>query len=226
MNGPVSEETIKEELTTKDLYLGDKEYSNILKRVRSRINILTTGFNGSKKYQLIPPNYNKNQTLDLKADSECIDILLISDLHLTSAMNIERVFNKINNYASNNGISLILNLGDFFGFRNDNSDAYTRYSNGCRLVDKCINMIPTAEGIYHAILGGNHDKDSIKWGYDAIKELVDNREDFINLGYDDADIVAICTNIPLAHCIGEYIDINESIVYKDIIIKALEKLVD
>ena len=49
---------------------------------------------------------------------------------------------------------------------------------------------------------------------------------FINLGYDDADIVAICTNIPLAHCIGEYIDINESIVYKDIIIKALEKLVD
>ena len=49
---------------------------------------------------------------------------------------------------------------------------------------------------------------------------------FINLGYDDADIVAICTNIPLAHCIGEYIDINESIIYKDIIIKTLEKLID
>ena len=49
---------------------------------------------------------------------------------------------------------------------------------------------------------------------------------FINLGYDYADIVAICTNIPLAHCIGEYMDINESIVYKDIIIKTLEKLVD
>ena len=46
---------------------------------------------------------------------------------------------------------------------------------------------------------------------------------FISLGYD-ADIVAICSNIPLAHCIGEYLDINESIIYRDIILKSLEKL--
>ena len=48
---------------------------------------------------------------------------------------------------------------------------------------------------------------------------------FLTLGYD-ADIVAICSNIPLAHCIGEYLDINESIIYRDIIIKTLEKLID
>ena len=48
---------------------------------------------------------------------------------------------------------------------------------------------------------------------------------FLTLGYE-ADIVAICSNIPLAHCIGEYLDINESIIYRDIIIKTLEKLVD
>ena len=30
----------------------------------------------------------------------------------------------------------------------------------------------------------------------------------------------------LAHCIGEYLDINESIIYRDIIIKTLEKLID
>ena len=48
---------------------------------------------------------------------------------------------------------------------------------------------------------------------------------FLSLGYD-ADIVSICSNIPLAHCIGEYLDINESIIYRDIIIKTLEKLID
>ena len=48
---------------------------------------------------------------------------------------------------------------------------------------------------------------------------------FLTLGYD-SDIVAICSNIPLAHCIGEYLDINESMIYRDIIIKTLEKLVD
>ena len=48
---------------------------------------------------------------------------------------------------------------------------------------------------------------------------------FISLGYD-ADIVSICSNIPLAHCIGEYLDINESIIYRDIILKSLEKLTE
>ena len=48
---------------------------------------------------------------------------------------------------------------------------------------------------------------------------------FISLGYD-ADIVSICSNIPLAHCIGEYLDINESIIYRDIILKSLEKMTD
>ena len=48
---------------------------------------------------------------------------------------------------------------------------------------------------------------------------------FLSLGYDDIDIVSICSSIPLAHCIGEYLDIHESIIYRDIIIKTLENLV-
>ena len=47
---------------------------------------------------------------------------------------------------------------------------------------------------------------------------------FLQLGYTDADIVAVCPNIPLAHCVGEYIDVNEAIKFKNIIIKTLGKL--
>lgn len=49
---------------------------------------------------------------------------------------------------------------------------------------------------------------------------------FLSLGYNDADIAAICSNILLAHCIGEYLDIHESIIYiyRDIVIKTLGKL--
>jgi len=47
---------------------------------------------------------------------------------------------------------------------------------------------------------------------------------FLSLGYDDADIVSICSSVPLAHCIGEYLDIHESIIYRDIVIKTLGKL--
>ena len=42
---------------------------------------------------------------------------------------------------------------------------------------------------------------------------------FLSLGYTDADYVSICSYIPLAHSIGEYLDIHESIIFRDIIIK-------
>jgi dipeptidase D len=47
---------------------------------------------------------------------------------------------------------------------------------------------------------------------------------FLNLGYNDADIVSFCSNIPLAHCVGEFLDINESIRYRNIIYKTIENL--
>jgi dipeptidase D len=47
---------------------------------------------------------------------------------------------------------------------------------------------------------------------------------FLTLGYLDTDIVSICSSIPLAHCIGEYLDIKESIIYRDIILKTLGQL--
>lgn len=48
---------------------------------------------------------------------------------------------------------------------------------------------------------------------------------FLSLGYDDADYISICSDIPLAHCIGEYLDIHESIKYRDIILKTLGKII-
>ena len=47
---------------------------------------------------------------------------------------------------------------------------------------------------------------------------------FLTLGYVDTDIVSICSSIPLAHCIGEYLDIKESMIYRDIILKTLGQL--
>ena len=47
---------------------------------------------------------------------------------------------------------------------------------------------------------------------------------FLSLGYHETDIVSLCSSIPLAHCIGEYMDIHESIKYRDIIIKTIGKL--
>jgi hypothetical protein len=49
-------------------------------------------------------------------------------------------------------------------------------------------MIPRAEGIYHAVLGGNHDRNTVRYGFDPIGMLCDAREDFINLGYTHSTV--------------------------------------
>ena len=55
-------------------------------------------------------------------------------------------------------------------------------------MEKSISMIPRTEGIYHAVLGGNHDRNTLKYGFDPVGVLCDAREDFINLGYTHSTI--------------------------------------
>ena len=181
-----TEYALKEELNNNSIVLQEGEYLKAMKIVKSKMSISTTIFNGQKNYSIQRPLYYTNQVLNLGADTSCIDILLVSDFHIDNDTDIEEATHTINDYASQNGISLIVDMGDFLGFRTKKEDLLTRYENGCRLVERCINLFPRVDGVYHAILGGNHDKDSFDYGCDLLKELTDNREDFIYLGYDSA----------------------------------------
>jgi di/tripeptidase len=49
--------------------------------------------------------------------------------------------------------------------------------------------------------------------------------EFAALRYD-FEMVALAPSIPKAHCIGEFVDINECIVWKKVIFDVLTKLVD
>ena len=182
-----TEYALKEELNNNSIVLQEGEYLKAMKIVKSKMSISTTIFNGQKNYSIQRPLYYTNQVLTLGVDTSCIDLLLVSDFHIDNDMDIEEATDTINDYASQNGISLIVDMGDFLGYRSRKEDLLTRYESGCRLVERCINLFPRVDGVYHAILGGNHDKDSFDYGCDLLKELTDNREeDFIYLGYDSA----------------------------------------
>lgn len=47
---------------------------------------------------------------------------------------------------------------------------------------------------------------------------------FVKLGYTDAEIVSVCPSIPLAHAPGEWVSIDESVKWRNVIHASIEKL--
>ena len=195
LTSPIGEQELKNEIKRKGFYINDEEYYDCLKTVHNKVNIISTNFNGFKNYTVAPRG--EMQTLNLEAKGKITDVLWISDLHLTnkSDSDIIRPVDISNEFATINGIPLIANGGDTFDFRTNGSEPLPRYVTGYKFIERCINIIPRAPGVHHAILGGNHDKDSSKHGYDPVEMFTNNREDFINLGREIAYISI--NNIPI-----------------------------
>ena len=167
--------------------------SSLLAQLKSKINISASSFFVNPSYQIVPPRIMESEdfNIDIPFECECYDILLVSDFHLKEFdSKTLSGFDVMNNYCVNNNIHLVLNLGDFFdGVGGSKSFDYTCAKENRIIVEKAISVIPHADGVYHAVLGGNHDKNVLKYGFDPIELLATGREDFINLGYNHASII-------------------------------------
>ena len=166
------------------------EIVDILKSIKKYINIDNSFFSSSPIYRVSTPKVLTDEQFLINIPNGCkyYDIMLVSDFHLSGVdKKVLKGFEMLNDYCVNNGINLILNLGDFFeGYGNLNyEDAVKNY----KIIEQSISKIPSLDGIYHAVLGGNHDLNILKYGFDPIGMLTDSREDFINLGYTHGTIV-------------------------------------
>ena len=161
-----------------------------LARLSSKVCISPVGVVGLKKeYQVSTPYIKKNQKLLLEDNVK--DIVFISDLHCTNSdaceYYIQSRLNGVYDYCKRNNIEVICNLGDLVDLKLSNQTVDKEGYKYClELIDRANKIIPCDIGISHAILGGNHDADLLKYGVDPIDMLTFDREDLINLGYDDA----------------------------------------
>ena len=185
INGLISGLRSKGFVTAKD------EVYELLRKVKSKINIETNSFSLIPNYRIVSPRVDEDGRFQISVPIDCkhYDVMLVGDFHIKDLDNkILKGFDMLNDYCSKNGINLILNIGDFYhgttGLPIDYGNAVSNY----RIVEKSISMIPHAPGIYHAVLGGNHEKNMTKYGFDPIAMLTDAREDFINLGYTHSTI--------------------------------------
>lgn len=163
-----------------------KEVSRLLHEMKRTINIGNGTFSRKPTYKIVKPKLVANDKFYIDVPSECkyMDIMLVSDFHIKDFdSKTLSGFDMLNDYCANNGINLILNLGDFYdGF----GDVPLDYESACknhRILEESIKKIPRADGIYHAVLGGNHERNMSFGGINPIKTLAEERDDFLDLGY-------------------------------------------
>ena len=169
-----------------------EEVSRLLKQMKSKIHIDSSRFSTSPRYKIVKPKVMQDGTFTVDVPYGCkhMDIMLVSDFHIKD-MDSKTLtgYEVLLDYCTNNNINLILNLGDFYhGFSAvplDYNNAISNY----KLTEEAIEKLPKADGIYQAVLGGNHDRNIANYGFDPIKMMADEREDFIDLGYFHSTVV-------------------------------------
>lgn len=180
---------IIEKLKQEEIILDSKQIYEYLKKLKNKVNIVSPSFNMfPPEYTICRPNIitDSNLAININKEIKCYDLLLLSDFHINRVdEEIKKTADIVYEYCAANNINLVLDLGDFlcsplYGRAN----LVTGLSNSQRIMDDVISNFPEHNGIYHAILGGNHDKEMVNYGVDPIKLITDAREDFISLGYD------------------------------------------
>ncbi len=189
----LSIDEIIEELKQEGYKLDNDEISYHLKNLKKHFNIEAASFiDNVPRYTIIPPEIVVNRKFNIALPENCTsyDILIVSDLHISEFNEAAtEEFKMINGYCEDNNIHFILDGGDFFQgkFFHSYKPAAT-FEHNYRLVEEAISKIPFSKGIYHAIMGGNHDQDFLNFGFNPIERLTNARDDFIYLGFNHCTI--------------------------------------
>ena len=157
-----------------------------LKRLQTKY-ILTkdTIINNEFTYKL---GKKRNNIFSVKNNVDSLDIIVIADMHIDSNIDLGiKNLNYIYDYAANNNIGFIINLGDIIDSRiygiEPNLEKLRKYD---ELVSKTIEKLPKDNNIINILLGGNHDRSLLDLGIDVTDRISKDRLDYLNLGTDHA----------------------------------------
>ena len=174
------------------IFMSNDEVYKRLNELNNKINIIDQSHPSLPSYyKVCEPLYETSQTFKMHVPDykKELELLLISDLHIGSVS--EDIYDLLYNlyeYAINNNISTILNLGDLCSLSNFDIGSKKALLEAEKLIEEIIVKYPKDDNISNLVMGGNHDKSLFIGGIDPIKRICLERLDFKNLGYDDAII--------------------------------------
>lgn len=190
---PASFERLKEILAAQGFKKSIQFINEQLNLLSDRVHIYGPSF------ETIPPVYKidtnpfpaKNPFyLPISSKSE-LDILVIADIHKKFQAILPEEVDIAYDYATANDIQYIFNLGDNFSIQQKNHSLLTleNLKKLEEMLEDFATSFPKNTGIYLFNLGGNHDDVMLKFGLDPLQRLQQYRSDFINLGYNYAQII-------------------------------------
>ena len=167
------------------------EVVEVLSGMKKVITLDNSRFSTQPSYKVVQPVLREDGVFEIDVPFGCkhYDVLLTSDMHIREMDGrVLRGYDAMLDYCSKNNINLVLSLGDFFNGMSANALEYEHAVQNYEVVEDAISKIPRQDGLYHAVLGGNHDKNIARYGFDPIKMLSDARSDFIDLGYTHSTV--------------------------------------
>lgn len=200
------------------------ETKESLIRIRKIINIENPYIKSIPvEYHATSPLVSTNTNFQIYTKEDTYDLIITSDWHLSQDNLKKATIDKINNlynYCVSNHINLILNLGDFLDV--NQKEIKPRYKENIITLETILKVFPQEKSISHAILGGNHDRRLLDIGVDPLSFLSNNREDFVNIGYDDANLKIYNHIIGLHHPNVSGLHLDDIVENQNYIIKYLK----
>ena len=202
----IRQKTVKELmdiLNEKDLDVSKEEVLHSLKRISKDINVMPL-VSLEKKYGITEPAVRIDQRLNIPGNYEELDMMFLADFHYYGYPDfLKAKLDHIYDYCAKNDIKQIITLGDVFDDKAFKSEKFKKpYKEAKELVESFDEVLPYDENIKNFILGGNHDRIILKYGFDPIEHLTLNREDVVSLGYDNAYLMFGGADIVGLHHMG------------------------
>lgn len=159
-------------MTVLDMIKENKSLDKIKQELNIDNNELLQQLKDIKKYK----NLLTRECINIEPDSNTYKMLVISDLHIGSKEERFDLLEKLYDYALDNDIKTIINLGDLIDGKTSKLS-----------IEKQLNLLlknyPYNESINNIILLGNHDFHSLYYDNYDIADCLKERKDFINAGY-------------------------------------------
>ncbi len=177
----------------KELNCNRKQLLEYLKKLKA-INHYFEYHVFDNKNTILTSNYDSNGTgVNIYSHKKILSAIAISDIHCGSKSERADLLDEVYNYAIENNIHIIFNLGDLIDGKNSKDPTQKQ-------LEKLYQIYPYDPSITNIVLLGNHDYHSFYYDdYDISEDLFINRDDFIVTGYGLSYVALEKTLIGLHH---------------------------
>lgn len=177
--------------------LSISEIKKVLNRLSNKGHSISRKYFYDGEIQYGIDNINNDYPIITSSISNELEFMVISDLHLGSIYENQRLLNTIYDYCAKNNIHIIINCGDLV--EGDVNKLNIKIP-PIKQLSHALRVYPISQDIINYLLLGNHDYSLLtKYQINLMDLIKERREDFIPIGYGEGKIFIKSDYIVIQH---------------------------